>query len=72
MSNADVAEILKLPAAERLRLVEVIWESLSADPSQLPVDEAHRAVIDERLEAHDRDPDDVIGRDDVLARARRG
>jgi putative addiction module component (TIGR02574 family) len=72
MSNADVAEILKLPAAERLHLVELIWESLSADPSQVPLGEAHRAVIDERLEEHKRNPDDVVSRDEVLARARRG
>ena len=27
MSDADVAEVLKLPAAERLRLVELIWKA---------------------------------------------
>ena len=32
MSDADVAEILKLPPEERLRLSELIWESLSATP----------------------------------------
>jgi putative addiction module component (TIGR02574 family) len=30
MSDADVAEILKLPPEERLRLAEVIWASLAA------------------------------------------
>ncbi len=34
MSDADVAEILKLPPEERLRLVEIIWESLSTTPSR--------------------------------------
>jgi putative addiction module component (TIGR02574 family) len=72
MSQADVAEILKLPAEERLRLVELIWESLAAKPSEVPLGDAHRAVIDERLAEHDRDPDDVASRSEVLARARRG
>ena len=72
MSDADVAEILKLPADERLRLVELIWESLAAKPSDVPLSDAHRDVIDERLAEHDRDPSDVVSRDDVLTRARRG
>lgn len=71
MSDTDVAEILKLPAAERLRLMELLWESLSANPSAVPLDDAHRAVIDERLAEHARDPDDIVTRDQVLARARR-
>ena len=72
MSDADVAEILKLPAEERLRLVELIWESLAAKPSEVPLSDAHRAVIDERIAEHERNPDDVVPRDEVLARARRG
>ena len=72
MSNTDVAEILKLPAEERLRLVELIWESLVAKPSDVPLSDAHRAVIDERVAAHERNPDDVVSREEVLARARRG
>jgi len=72
MSNTDVAELLKLPAEERLRLVELIWESLAANPSDVPLSDAHRAVIDERIAEHERNPDDVLSRDEVLTRARRG
>lgn len=72
MSNTDIAEILNLPIEERLRLVELIWESIAANPSAVPISDAHRAVIDERLAEHARDPDDVITRDEVLAEARRG
>jgi putative addiction module component (TIGR02574 family) len=72
MSDTDVAEILKLSAEERLRLVEIIWASLAADPSSVPLSDAHRAVIDERLAEHERDPNDVVSRDEVLAEARRG
>ena len=71
MSDMDVAEILKLPVEERLRLAELIWESLVADPSGVPLGNAHRAVIDERLAEHERTPDDVVSRDEVLAEARR-
>ncbi len=72
MGDTDVAEILTLPGEERLRLVEIIWASLVTDPSSVPLSDAHRAVIDERLAEHERNPDDVVSRDEVLAEARRG
>ncbi|MFY9823555.1 MAG: addiction module protein [Thermoanaerobaculia bacterium] len=71
MSETEVAEILKLPTEERLRLVELIWESLSQSPTAVPLSDFHRAVIDERLAEHERNPDDVVSRDEVLAEARR-
>jgi len=71
MSDTDVAEILKLPVEERLRLVELIWESLATDPAGVPLGEAHRAVIDERVAETERNPDDVVSRGDLFAEARR-
>lgn len=71
MSDADVAEILKLPPEERLRLAEVIWASLAAEPSTVPLGDAHRRTLDERLADHERNPDDVVSKDQVLADARR-
>jgi putative addiction module component (TIGR02574 family) len=71
MSDADVAEILKLPPQERLRLAEVIWASLAAEPSTVPLGDAYRQVLDERLADHEKNPDDVISRDQALADARR-
>jgi putative addiction module component (TIGR02574 family) len=71
MGNADVAERLKLPAEERLRLVELIWDSLAAGPADVPLSEAHRAVTDERIAEHERNPADVVSRHEVLTPARR-
>ncbi len=72
MSDADVAEILSLPTEERLRLVELIWESLVVSPNAVSLSESHYAVIDERVAEHERNPDDVVSRAEVLAEARRG
>lgn len=72
MSDADVAEILKLSPEERMRLAEIIWESLATEPSSVPLGDAHRVVIDERLAEHERDPDDVVSKDEVFKAARRG
>ena len=71
MSDADIAEILKLPAEERLRLVELIWESLRATPSTLPLGDAHRAAIEEEIGEHERDPNDVLTLEQVLSGIRK-
>lgn len=71
MSDTDVAEILKLPPEERLRLVELIWESLAATPSAVPLGDAHRAAIDQELAEHRRDPNDVLTLEQVLSGVRK-
>lgn len=71
MSDADVAEILKLPPEERLRLVELLWESLAATPAAVPVGDAHRIAIDEELSEHRRNPDDVLKLDELLSAIRK-
>jgi putative addiction module component (TIGR02574 family) len=71
MSAAAVAEILNLPAEERLRLLELLWESLTATPSSMPLGDAHRAAIDEALAESRQNPDDVLTFDQVMAGLRR-
>ena len=71
MSDSDFAEILKLPAEDRLRLVELLWESLSSNPLALPLSDAHRAAIDEALADHRRHPEDVLTRKQLFAEVRR-
>ena len=67
MSDADIAEILKLPAEERLRLVELIWESLRSTPGDLPLSDAHRAALDAEIADHQRDPTNVLTLEEVLS-----
>jgi putative addiction module component (TIGR02574 family) len=59
-------EILQLPPAERLELVEEIWDSLAATPAAVPVPDWHRAELDRRLEqpagAPDLSPEEVRAR----------
>jgi putative addiction module component (TIGR02574 family) len=70
MSDADLAEILNLPAEEKLRLVELLWQSLSATPSAIPLGDAHRTAIDEALAEHRQNPDDVLTFDQVVSEVR--
>jgi putative addiction module component (TIGR02574 family) len=44
----SLQQILKLSTAERLLLIEKIWDSI--DPETLPVPESHKEEIDRRLE----------------------
>ena len=71
MSQADVAKILAMSVEERLRLIELIWESLSGSPEEIPLSDAHRRILDERLAEHERDPDDVVSLEEALVLARR-
>jgi len=52
----SIADLLKLSIAERIRLVEDIWESIAAVPEAVPLTDAQRQELDRRLDAYDRDP----------------
>jgi len=43
-------EILQLPATERLKLLEEIWDSLAATPEDVPVPDWHKTELDRRLD----------------------
>lgn len=48
--DALLAEILRLPADERLKLLESVWDRAAASPDEVPVPEWHRDEIDRRLD----------------------
>ncbi|HEX8407611.1 MAG TPA: addiction module protein [Thermoanaerobaculia bacterium] len=52
----DTSHFLELPPAERLQLVEAIWDSLLEVPEAVPVSEEVKAELDRRLDAYYADP----------------
>ncbi len=58
----QVAEILKLSVAERIQIVEDIWDSISQNPETLPLSEAEKLGLDKRLVAYEKNPDEGIER----------
>ena len=64
-------EISKLTPAERLQLVEELWESLCETPEGVPLTEAQRAELDRRLEDLDHEGPTGIPWDEVVRRIRR-
>lgn len=71
MSQADVAKILALSVEERLHLISLIWESLAEQRSEIPVTDAERDLVAERLAEHERDPEDAVSLEEALVLARR-
>jgi putative addiction module component (TIGR02574 family) len=52
----DLAHLLELPPAERLQLVEAIWDSLVEVPEAVPVSDEVKQELDRRLAAYYADP----------------
>ncbi len=61
-------EIDNLNVEERLELIESLWESLVADPSMIPVTDAQKRILDERLDEIEAGDDAGTPWEDVKAR----
>lgn len=72
MKHVSVAEILRLPVAERIRLVEAIWDSIAEVPEAVDLSEAQRAELDRRLAAYEQDPSLGSPWSEVRSRISRG
>lgn len=56
--NATIeAELRALSPAERILLVEEIWDRIAAEPEGVPLSPAQRAELDRRLDALAMHPD---------------
>ncbi len=59
MAVPDRAELFRLDVATRLQLIEELWDSIASDPaaaSLVPLGDAERALLDERLQERQNDP----------------
>ena len=70
MDTLTKSEILKLSIAERIQLVEDIWDTVAEVPEEVPLTEEKKAELDRRLEAHQDNPEEAIPGDTVLKRVR--
>lgn len=50
MNNISIVSILELPVQERIRLVELIWDSVAAVPEAVEISPALKAELEVRLE----------------------
>ena len=49
-----------LPVEDKIDYVQSLWDRIAARPDQIPVPEWHRQVLDERLAAHEANPQEAI------------
>jgi len=68
--NKRGLDIASLTPEERLSLLEELWDSLAAVPDAIPLTEAQRAELDQRLDDLERDGPIGIPWDEVLSRIR--
>jgi len=61
-------EIDNLSAEERLELIESLWESLIQNPSSIPVTDAQKRILDDRLDEIEAGDDTGIPWEEVKAR----
>jgi len=61
-------EIDNLSAEERLELIESLWESLIDNPSSIPVTDAQKRILDDRLNEIEAGDDAGIPWEEVKAR----
>lgn len=72
MQSISVADILRLPVQERIRLVELIWDSIAALPDAVPVSPELEAVLDRRLREFEANPDSGFSWEEVKAHIKDG
>jgi putative addiction module component (TIGR02574 family) len=58
--NTQVAEILELSVAEKIQIVEDIWDSIIQNPELLPLSDAEKRELDKRLESYEQNRDEGI------------
>lgn len=65
MASSLLEEIRKLSLAERIQLVEDVWDSIAAVGEEFPIPESHRAELAHRREEHRQSPEDVVAWEEV-------
>ncbi len=61
----SIAEIKKLPLAEKLQLMEALWDELRERAEQVPVPEWHKQLLDERRKAVEAGTEELLDWDSV-------
>lgn len=72
MKSVSVADILELPVQERIRLVELIWESIAAVPEAVEVTPEIKADLEARLKEFEANPEAGYSWDQVKSHLRNG
>lgn len=70
MGTITISDLLHLSVAERLQLVEDLWDSIAAEPEAMELTQAQKEELDRRMAEHRADPGSAISWDEVQVRLR--
>jgi len=71
VKNTSISDLLSLSQAERIVLVEQLWDSIAEVPESVPLTDAQKRELDARLAEYRRDPDAGSPWEQVKARIKR-
>lgn len=71
MGKITVADVLEMPVAERILLVEDIWDSVAALHEAIPFTSEQRDELERRLRDYHAHPETGLSWDDVKRRIRK-
>ena len=72
MSNISLSDILELPVQERIRLVELIWDSVAAVPDAIEISPELKAELEARLVEFEANPEAGYSWDQVKSQLKDG
>ena len=64
----DIPGIARLTAAEKILLVEELWDSIASDQSNVPMPSNHCKELDRRLTDYEKDPGRLLTLEDLQGR----
>lgn len=64
--SQTIHDLKSLPIADRLKVVEAVWDSIAEEPVPVALSEEQKAELDRRLAAYKANPEDVLTWNEVL------
>ena len=72
MNNISIADILGLPVQERIRLVELIWDSIAAVPEAVEISPELKVELEARMAEFEANPEAGYSWEQVKSRLKDG
>ena len=67
--NTQLEQIMELPIAERIKLVEDIWDSIALETGAVELSPEQKAELDRRIEDYRQNPEGNIPWETIKAEA---
>jgi putative addiction module component (TIGR02574 family) len=68
MTLTDLPQVQRLSAAEKLQLLGELWDSIAAEPANVPVSAQEKILLEERWQEHLRDPKSALSLEEFKQR----